>query len=130
MSNEIFLAEAMAKLTVRDEVRRSNQMNLPGAELVLEFEELVCEYAGDSLSKASNTRERECITDYGVPVIVIAKIWELLADRLDSLPESGTAEKLDGCYSNDKHLKPNSLNSLRRIPCKAIEFKNDMLLSR
>lgn len=86
------LNQQLASLQVIDTLRRSTRMTLPEAELILIFSKLSCETMGKSYSGSEKIRTRRIISFFGVPPIVIAKIWELLMEHAQPWPR-GTCKK-------------------------------------
>jgi hypothetical protein len=74
------LAHQFAALDVVDQLRRSHRMSLPDAELILEFEGLACDIMKRPRAGSEKIRKRRIVASFGAPVLVIAKVWELLME--------------------------------------------------
>jgi hypothetical protein len=75
------LAHQFAALDVVDQLRRSHRMSLPNAELILEFEGLACNIMNCPRAGSEKIRKRRTVAFFGAPVLVIAKVWELLMEN-------------------------------------------------
>ena len=88
------LLHSFAEISILDSKRKSRRMTLPDENLIVKFnivaKEIMCK-----LSRTYETQKRGVITFFGAPIIVIAKLWELLLENND-----GNAKII----SNKEHL--------------------------
>ena len=75
------LNQQLAALEVVDMLRRSHRMPLPAAALVLEFGKLSCETMRRSFRNSESVRFQRIKGFFGVPPLVLAKLWELLMGK-------------------------------------------------
>ena len=75
------LVDQLAALQITDDTRPSKRLVLPRPELVTEFEVLACHLLRKKLNGSKDVRQRRIKATFGVPPIVIAKLWELLEDQ-------------------------------------------------
>jgi hypothetical protein len=75
------LSESFAKYSVQDYVRSSNRLSMPDAKLVSEFELLALRITKWNRGWSTQKKELEVITNFGVPAVVIAKVWEMIQEE-------------------------------------------------
>jgi hypothetical protein len=83
MATEEELVHQMAAMTVADASRHSNRMEFPDAAAVFEFEKVACEIMGKNTNYggSADVRKRRILSFFGVPPLVMAKLWELLMEE-------------------------------------------------
>jgi hypothetical protein len=85
MVTEEELVYQMASIAIADTRRQSNRMAFPAAALVVDFEKLACRIMGKRCDGAARTslgiRNRRILSFFGVPALVMAKLWELLMEH-------------------------------------------------
>ena len=88
------LERQMAALSVADERRSLQRMTMPPAELVNEFDQLALEIMGRHKRGADKTRNRRMVAAFGVPALVMAKVWQLLELHDIEMAKGATKEHL------------------------------------
>jgi hypothetical protein len=89
MVTEEELLRKMAALAVTAELRHSNRMPLPDAPLVIEFEKLGCKLMGKRTRGCSeDIRDTRFLSFFGVPALVMGKLWELLMEHGGPWPKN------------------------------------------
>lgn len=77
------LAFLVAQLKIADEKRTSDEMDMPDENVVWKFENLACTILRIKRGVGRSDKEisRKIVAHFGAPVIVIAKLWELLQEH-------------------------------------------------
>ena len=75
------LADQLAQLQVTETTRPSKRFELPPPQLVSEFKVLSCHLLRKKLNGSKSIRDRRIKATFGVPPIVMAKLWEFLEDE-------------------------------------------------
>ena len=76
------LEHSFAELTLQDDIRKSERMDLPDGSLVVQFNILAKELMS-KISASYLCHRRDVIAFFGAPIIVIAKLWELILENND-----------------------------------------------
>ena len=110
---EKILERSFAQLSIQDAIRKSERMPMPDASLVYEFGR----HANNIIGKlqSANTQKREIVGFFGAPIIVIAKIWELI--------EANNIEEDDVPQRNKKEYLLWALHYLKEYPNQTVMCK-------
>ena len=80
------LEEAIAQLSIQDERRPSQEMNMPDKYLVVAFSLATARCLGRKPPGSEKIWNRRVVANFGAPVVVIAKLWELITNNLEKRP--------------------------------------------
>lgn len=80
------LTEQMALMNVQCVRRENKQMTMPDPELVVAFEKQMCEMTNIRITYSVKQKERKAIDRLGIPMVVAAKLWELIFEFEEEEP--------------------------------------------
>jgi hypothetical protein len=80
------LAKLFASMSILDDIRGQDKLPMPDVALAFEFEKLTLLMLGRTYGGSAKIRMRRICETFGVPPIVMAKLWELLIEHQDEWP--------------------------------------------
>jgi len=90
------LEHSFIELSIQDAIRKTDRMTLPDQSTVVKFN-IIAKDVMNRLSGSFQSHRRDVVNYFGAPIIVIAKIWELIL-------ANNNADNQTTVISNKEHL--------------------------